>query len=257
MGISRGIILVTSSRSCKVLACQSLLPVQLLQFRLRHDRQKGDLEQISAAPFLSSACVIMASSSGADFDMTQAIAIINVLRQTGMWDQALKAADRAAMSQFESGKSDSSHGAMHDGSKRRLFADTPGSFSDDAEEFDVISMTGAEAPKQEPILPSAGTTVPLVPTCKLPPGVESVEMWGKTICTLPKMANRRCTYEKLIQEAGMNAETKEYLAWINRNAHKSAKAADLKNYMQAMKYDPSKVTGVNYPGTTAIREFGE
>ena len=121
----------------------------------------------------------------------------------------------------------------------------------------MISMTGAEAPKQEPILPSAGTTVPLVPTCKLPPGVESIEMWGKTICTLPKMASRRCTYEKLIQEAGMNAETKEYLAWISRNAHKSAKAADLKNYMQAMKYDPSKVTGVNYPGTTAVREFGE
>ena len=33
---------------------------------------------------------------------------------------------------------------MHDGSKRHLFADAPGSFSDDAEEFDVISMTGAE-----------------------------------------------------------------------------------------------------------------
>ena len=189
--------------------------------------------------------------------MTQAVAIINVLRQTGMWDQALKAADRAAMGQLESGKSDCSHGAMHDGSKRRLFADAPESFSDDAEEFDMISMTGAEAPKQEPILPSAGTTVPLVPTCKLPPGVESIEMWGKTICTLPKMASRRCTYEKLIQEAGMNAETKEYLAWISRNAHKSAKASDLKNYMQAMKYDPSKVTGVNYPGTTAVREFGE
>ena len=122
----------------------------------------------------------MASSNGAAFDMTQAVAIINVLRQTGMWDEALRAADRVAMAQFETEKSDGSPGAMHDGSKRRLFADTPGGFSDDAEEFDVISMTGAEASKQEPILPSAGTTVPMVPTCKLPPGVESIEMWGKT-----------------------------------------------------------------------------
>ena len=118
-------------------------------------------------------------------------------------------------------------------------------------------MTGSEIKKQGPILPSAGSAEAVNKSDVLPPGVDSLEQWGKTICTLPKVASRRCTYQKLIDEAGRVGDTKVYLAWVHCNAHKSAKAADFKNYMEAVNYDPCKTVGVNYPGTSAIREFGE
>ena len=193
---------------------------------------------------------LMASSGQPGFDLSQAVAIINVLRQTGMWEQALIAADRAAIAQSDVEPSSSMKGSMHDGSKRRLFAD------DETEEFDLISMAGTEVAKQVPILPSTGATNVSSKDYELPPGVESVEMWGKTICTLPKVAPRRYTYEKLIAEAGQNAETKNYLAWIYNHSDKSAKAADLKKYMEVTKFDPCEVKAVNYPGTSAVREFG-
>ena len=199
----------------------------------------------------------MASSGQPGFDLSQAVAIINVLRQTGMWEQALIAADRAAIAQSDVEPNSSMKGAMHDGSKRRLFAaDGPTCFDDETEEFDVISMAGTEVAKQVPIPPSAGATNVSSKNYELPPGVESAEMWGKTICTLPKVASRRCTYEKLIVEAGQNAETKNYLAWIYNHSDKSAKAADFKKYMEVTKFDPCEVKAVNCPGTSAIREFG-
>eukprot|EP00435_Cladocopium_sp_Y103_P036679 s828_g9.t1 len=173
-----------------------------------------------------------------------------------MWEQALSAADRAAAAKTEGEIGSQVKGAMHDGSKRRLCVDLSQDHEDEADEFDVISMTSATVLQQGPVVPNAANSGGDPKNYELPPGVESVEMWGKTICTLPKVSARRLTYEKLIVEAEHNAETKDYLKWIHHNAHKSAKAADFKKYMEVTKYDPCQIAVVNYPGTSAIREFG-
>eukprot|EP00435_Cladocopium_sp_Y103_P019970 s3134_g4.t2 len=200
---------------------------------------------------------VMASSGTPPFDLSQAASIINILRQTGMWDEALRAADRAQSAKLDEKAEGMKMGSMHDGSKRRLFAESQLSPEDEADDFDLISMTGSEATKQAPVVPIMSAGGSQDKAVSLPPGVESIERWGKTICTLPKMAARRCTYSKLVEEAHSNVETREYLAWVKNNSHKSAKAADLKSYMGACGYDPQGSSGVNYPGTNAVREFGD
>ena len=164
------------------------------------------------------------------------------------------AADRAKDGKTSEKSGGEPMGSMHDGSKRRLFAESQHGPEDEMDEFDVISMGGSELLKQAPLLPSGGSKSKGI---ELPPGVESVERWGKTICTLPKVAARRVTYVDLVKEAESNEDIKGYLAWIKANGHRSVKAADLKDYMAACNYDPTKITAVNYPGTTAVREFAD
>ena len=91
---------------------------------------------------------------------------------------------------------------------------------------------------------------------ELPPGVESVDMWGKAICTLPKVSSRCMTSQMLIAEADFNKDSKEYLVWIFKTSHKSPKAEDFKAHMDAVKFSPIEPSTVNYPGTTLAREFG-
>lgn len=198
----------------------------------------------------------MASSTPSGFDLQQAVAVINVLRQTGMWEAALQAANQPKSQGSMDGRVDTSTGSMHDGSKRRLFADHEVELDGDADEFDVISMVSGSGMKQGPITTATDGAKKEVSKQSLPPGVESLEMWGKTICTLPKVAGRRMTYVKLIHEADSNKETKDYLIWIVKNSHKSAKAEDFKAYMEAANCLPQEPATVNYPGTTAVREFG-
>ena len=199
----------------------------------------------------------MASPSPSGFDLQQAVAIINVLKQTGMWETAIRAADQSKSQGTCDGTAGASTGSMHDGSKRRLFTEHEVEFDGEADEFDVISMVSGGDMKQAPVVKATDGDKKDGNGYELPPGVETVELWGKTICTLPKVAGRRLTYAKLIQEADVNKDTKDYLIWIFKNSHKSPKAMDFKAYMTAVKYSPIEPATVNYPGTTVVREFGD
>ena len=65
----------------------------------------------------------MASPPPSGFDLQQAVAIINVLRQTGMWESALMAANQSKPQGSVDGRMEVPSGSMHDGSKHRLFTD--------------------------------------------------------------------------------------------------------------------------------------
>lgn len=152
----------------------------------------------------------MASSNSAGFDLQQAVAVIHVLKQTGMLESALRAADQSKLQVAAESCAEPSAGSMHDGSKRRLFSADELETGEEMDEFDVISSVSEQIQKQGPIL-AKSKDVTAGSGYELPPGVETVEIWGKTICTLPKVAGRRLTYQKLIDDASVNSDTKEYL----------------------------------------------
>lgn len=164
-----------------------------------------------------------------------------------MLDQALEAADKNRGINTGS----STPGAMHDGSKRRL---TPSSSSEGPgdESFSMVDFSI----EQSPLPPKAGYKEEKHAEISLPEGIESVSHWGKTLCTLPKCASLKLTYEKMVIRADTSQEIKDYLFWVKNNSEKSAKIKDLKDYLEITGFYASQKVGTNYPGTSMIREFG-
>ena len=130
--------------------------------------------------------------------------------------------------------------------------------TDDAEFEYIPNSPEAGKPKQSPVPPwmTKGQPNETKKGVELPDGITSIPHWGKTICTLPKVAPKRATYEALVREAENNSETKSYLIWVMNNNMKSAKLDDLKGYLMASKYRPAGDGAINYLGTNSIREFG-
>lgn len=182
------------------------------------------------------------------FDFSQAVTIINVLRQAGLLEQVLEAASQSSNVNNEATTS----GAMHDGCKRRLTEPSSSGGPVTESDFTVVDF----AATQPPVIPGAGYKKKSEKSVTLPEGIESLSHWGKTVCTLPKFAGQKLTYEKLVSKAGTCQETKEYMVWVKNNAHKSPKVKDLKEYLEAVGYFETKSNTATYPGTDKCREFG-
>lgn len=195
-------------------------------------------------------------SANAAFDLEQAATIINILRQTGMWEAAMTEANRREMKAAITAGSSTSGGAMHDGSKRRSIS--PSMEMPEDGDFEYIPDSPQnKAKSQKPIPPQKssekGDTADLT---ALPEGIVSVKQWGKTICTLPKVQSRRLTYEAMVIKAANEADLKSYLNWILKSNMKSAKIDDLKGYLLRVQYDAGDAGALTYPGTSSVREFG-
>ena len=160
------------------------------------------------------------------------------------------------------------HGAMHDGSKRRLIA---GESSGD-HGFELVSAACVPMPSSSPGLHgqnaapmSVNVQHPIPPmqdkgkpaAVALPPGISSIAEWGATICTLPKVKGRKIRYQEMLDESRSSKAMSEYLQWIKTSGVKSAKVDDLKAFMSAAGFNPESVSGghITYPGTTIQREF--
>ena len=142
-----------------------------------------------------------------------------------------------------------SHGSMSDASKRlreqyeeELLADG----------YQCVPMSDCKIPEeiykdasQAPIAPGVQQQI------KLPPGVTSLEDWGKTICQLPKVESLGLSYAELVKDAKTHGN---YLSWIlNHGANRAGKLEDLYLYLRAVQY--GRVTSAQvYPGTQEVRQ---
>eukprot|EP00435_Cladocopium_sp_Y103_P026519 s49_g6.t1 len=150
-------------------------------------------------------------------------------------------------------------GSMTDGSKRRLEADDFPSSEDDVfsggmsnagmSGFELIrdDVNGAANRSQQPVVPQAkAKSKP-----DLPEGVSSVDQWGRTICTLPKVKDEAPTYA----EIGSLGKYKEYRSWLfTQGKSKGPRVADLRNYMIAAGVF-NEDEDVMIPGSSEVRRF--
>ena len=90
-----------------------------------------------------------------------------------------------------------------------------------------------------------------------PEGVNSLEEWGRTICKLPKMAKKQLSYRELANEGHVNQETYNYLTkFVMCHNGPSGKVSDFKQYLEAidfenespLTYAPSKMSGRTLKG---------
>ena len=152
-------------------------------------------------------------------------------------------------------------GAMTDSSKR--LRDFPESSLSDDESLLAPSVAagngGFELIQEEIPSNTSDRQKPMPPKIKstekpsLPEGVCSVEKWGMTICSLPKVKDEAPTYF----EIGTKAKYLEYRNWVVMNGEsKGARCVDLRNYLLcsgAMQADGQ----IMIPGTSEIRRFRE
>eukprot|EP00435_Cladocopium_sp_Y103_P054978 s1111_g18.t1 len=145
-------------------------------------------------------------SANAAYDLEQAAIIINILRESGMWEAAMFEANRREMKSAMTAGSSTGGGAMHDGSKRRSIS--PSMTMPEDGEFEYIpDSPEMKAKSQKPIPPQ-----------------KSVQ-------------NRRLTYEAMVSKSSVDAELKSYLKWIMTSNMKSAKIDDLKGYLLRVKHE--------------------
>ena len=141
-----------------------------------------------------------------------------------------------------------SGGSMTDGSKRVHAAVEPSENLSEEEDsaFDLISEVGGCAKKGD-----KSAQKPMAPQISLPPMVNSLEKWGKTVCTLPKVKADDVTYYQI----GTLPKYRDYCDWVFKQGEsKGAKCVDLRNYLIAAGL-VSEPEGVVFPGTTELRRF--
>ena len=189
----------------------------------------------------------MSSASAPAFTLADAAVMIKTLRDSGLWDAAVQQAEKLELQAIVN----TSGGSMSDSSKRR--ASPPPEFADEAEddEFEHIAADEIQVP-----IPPRAAQVKTSQGYTLPEGIESVVQWGKTICTLPKMQDKKMTYEALVRESRTDEDIKSYLNWVMTSKMKSAKVDDFKKYLQAIQFNAAGKTQITYPGTGMVREFG-
>ena len=84
--------------------------------------------------------------------------------------------------------------------------------------------------------------LPTVTTKKLPHGVSSLHTWGRTLLTLPKYAEKKWSYKRLLEVAWTDKEVLSYLRWIRSTYFQDAekpvpgKASDLAAFLIATDY---------------------
>ena len=87
---------------------------------------------------------------------------------------------------------------------------------------------------------------------ELPPGVRSVEEWGRTLCVMPKVKSLKMSYDDLVKSD--DPDHAVYLKWVVENATgRSGKIDDLANYLKAAGW--SSPCGYLIPGTKETRVY--
>eukprot|EP00435_Cladocopium_sp_Y103_P050088 s413_g15.t1 len=87
----------------------------------------------------------------------------------------------------------------------------------------------------------------------LPEGVGSIEKWGMTICSLPKVKEASPTY----YEIGTMTKYAEYRNWVFQHGEsKGPRCVDLRNYLICSDAVSSN-DNVMIPGTSEVRRFRE
>eukprot|EP00438_Fugacium_kawagutii_P004288 Skav204000 [mRNA] locus=scaffold1114:70927:71373:+ [translate_table: standard] len=118
-------------------------------------------------------------------------------------------------------------------------------------DLDPSTSDDAPSPKKKP--------GPKDQTVVFPEGIPDLRTWGRTICTLPKIAAKKKTYDELIDQCKTDDELREYVQWVKDNGtHVSCKVRDFSDYMRASNVSMSKLlergpSKIYYPGTDEER----
>ena len=152
-------------------------------------------------------------------------------------------------------------GAMHDGAKRRLTADTPATSSDwEKLEPTYVGEVIVENDTEEALVAAldastvgAGGDVHLGPV-DLPQGIDSLEMWGKTMMSFGQYKGKY-SYIEVATDKSLWDYRKWVRSHINQRTSKGA-PLDFASYLRAYdaRHGPTKQLPV-IPGTSIARTF--
>ena len=158
----------------------------------------------------------------------------------------------------------------NDGYSAALMAESPKSGNDD-KGFECVSMSDAskrrlaavdEPPKDDDgqslvkkmfSSPAGGKAVSKP---KLPPGVEDLDQWGRTVMEKGKYAKNEYTYEELRSHTDQAVQA--YVSWLCDHLYSQMHAQfhDFVNYVNMVKVQTSSSTGaILIPGSRQIRKF--
>lgn len=144
------------------------------------------------------------------------------------------------------------HGAMTDASKRHRDADDELWAESECDEgsWSLPMPEPGPSTDQLPVKPVTPGKV------QLPPGVSSIEEWGRTVCELPAVMQLKKSYAELMKDSSQVS----YLKWVARHeTGMGPRVTDLAKYLKAMKFeeecDQGKSSSAIFPGTTIIRKF--
>ena len=194
------------------------------------------------------------SSSGPPPVTDEVFALVRSLRASGQLEGIISAIDAQDAHDI---LQDEMWAGMNDSCKRRMSASpirtTHG--------FEMVEPTGSKqlTLKQQPIAPkaqSASKGYGSQAMTQLPDGISSSEEWGRTICSLPKVKDRKLRYHELVQQSKSDTELSDYLVWIKKAGIRSNKVDDLRSYMSYIGHDPEyEARKITYPGSSKAREF--
>ena len=149
------------------------------------------------------------------------------------------------------------HGAMTDGSKRRLTSSVPSDVT--SEDWELAGMSAPESPPgwaekiaQEPVPPM---------TSSLPADLPSVHEWSRTICELPKvpklMGSKNVSYADLVKAAETNNDVHQYLIWVLNHPDVSVRVKDFSNYLKMIRFDLDKHSQpkMYFAGSSEVRRL--
>ena len=157
-----------------------------------------------------------------------------------------------------------------DGYSAAMMAESPKSGEDD-EGFECVSMsdaskrrlTAVDEPQQDGYgqsvvkkMSSPPAAVVSIQKPKLPPGVDDLEQWGRTIMEKGKYMKDGYSYEELRSHTDQAVQA--YVTWLcdHLSSHMHAQFHDFVNYVNLVKIQSSSSTGANLiPGSRQIRKF--
>ena len=161
-----------------------------------------------------------------------------------------------------------SAGAMHDGSKRRLVSD-----ADTPSEWEQVNTEGTSAYTSkvrmddtafEEALVAALDASPVIGAASqlveaeelsvdLPPGVESLEQWGRTLVSFGQYKNKHSYYE-----IASDASFWDYKKWVRSHIKPGTSkgaALDFASYLRAYDREHGRSQLPVFPGTSIPRQY--
>ena len=173
----------------------------------------------------------------------EALKLLKSLSEQGVLQEALRQIQNMAPSGGSS---------MNDASKRH------GDDLSEQDDFQLIREDEKSGGSDQHVQLSEDGVV--IRGIKAPEGIDDIETWGRTICTLPKVEKRGASYRELLELAKTSTDMHNYLCWVRKNPQISSKVKDLSDYLKAagdrMTDEHSGIPFSGYfPGTTEVRKL--
>ena len=126
--------------------------------------------------------------------------------------------------------------------------------------FSPTSESESMTPNQMDKAQAPHFVMPRTTTRKLPHGVQDLATWGKTLLVLPKFAEKKWSYRKLLEVGWNNRDVLSYIRWIRNTYYQDAekptpgKASDLAAFLIAVDYPAMERMGYVGAARTLVED---